>query len=978
MKNQIVKTYIKTPNTSLRKIWFLHFIVCVFGFLFLVFNIANAQYYFSKNKIQYREFPFKTYETEHFTIYFYDGGEHLLEFTSRYAEEYYAKVAADLGFTIKNKIPVVIYNSPNQFSQTNIISDIIEESVGGFSELFKNRVVVPFNGSYKEFQHVIEHEITHIFEFEMFYRSRLASILTSVSDFSVPLWIMEGFSEFLSNEGETDISSEMFMRDLILNNRFIALEILSDYMGYVNYRIGEAFFHYVAETYDRKKVFEFMHTLKNKRNVEAAFKNSFGMSVADFNKKFEDHLKIKYYPQIVKKENFGKIGRILTDHQKDNSVYNTAAAISPTGTKIAFISDRNGYADVYVISAIDGKVIKRLIKGERSSGFESFQILRGGMSWSSDEKFIVMIAKHRGVDNIVVVNYPSGKVKKRLSYKLDGMYTPSLSPDNEKVCFVGLKNGYADIYTARLDNGELTRVTYDYYDDRDPVYAPDGKKITFVSDRPDGDKWLIGAYTLCEVQLNGESVLDTTGKRNIFNRAQKIVVYPNLARSQYLAKPSYTQDMDKVIFVAADSSYNLYVYSISEKRIVSRTDFSGGVYYPSLSNDDQTLALAYFSNFGWNISVIDQPLRNIPSVQTESLYLAQKDWPEYEPFGIEQNKINPYKFKLTPDYAIGQAGYSTGGGGISGQLQLSLSDALGNHQFYLVTDLYQDIANSDIIFNYWYMPRRTDWAVLLFQYFDYPSLYTDYVHIRRNRGFGILASYSLDKFTRLEFGNINYFSYNEIITRYFNSWYLLDSYNEQVFTLSEAFVFDNTFWDDWGPTRGMRMRLESNQSPILSSRKFYTTYLDLRNYYKLGKRYTFATWLYGLHSFGRDKDMYSIGGEIVRGYKYYEFYDNPGASVAFTSLELRHPFIDRLKIAFPLPIELQNIRGVTFLDAAAVFNDSTVLYRAGEGLKDLKIGVGAGIRIQIAYFLLKLDFAKPLSTTENRNWKFYFSLGTDF
>jgi outer membrane translocation and assembly module TamA len=47
-------------------------------------------------------------------------------------------------------------------------------------------------------------------------------------------------------------------------------------------------------------------------------------------------------------------------------------------------------------------------------------------------------------------------------------------------------------------------------------------------------------------------------------------------------------------------------------------------------------------------------------------------------------------------------------------------------------------------------------------------------------------------------------------------------------------------------------------------------------------------------------------------------------------------------------------------------------------LDDLKIGVGAGIRIQISYFFLKFDWARPLSATENNGWKFYFGLGTEY
>ncbi|MEO0075446.1 MAG: hypothetical protein ABIK31_04975, partial [candidate division WOR-3 bacterium] len=624
MKNLKLKKEVLTweGNNSLRIFFvFLILVVCLWSFFF---NITYAQYYFSKNKIQYQDFPFKTYETEHFTIYFYDGGENLLEFASRYAEEFYNKISTDLGFSIKNKIPIVIYNSPNQFSQTNIILDIIEESVGGFSELFKNRIVLPFNGSYKEFQEVIDHEIIHIFEFEMFYRSRLASLLSSASDFVVPLWIMEGFSEFLSNEGEIEINSEIFMRDLILNNRYVPLQNLHDGYGYLNYRIGEAFFQYVALTYDRKRVFEFMHNLKNKRNVESAFKISFGMSVAEFNEKLEHHLKVKYYPQIIKKDNFTEIARLLTNHEKDNSIYNTSPAISPSGTKIAFISDRNGYADVYVISAVDGRVLRRLVKGERSSGFESFHILRGGMDWSSDERMLVLIAKSKGKDNIVILDYPSGRVKKRLSYNLDAIYSPSFSADNQMICFVGIKNGYADIYIARVDNGELNRITYDYYDDRDPIFSKDGKQIIFVSDRPSDNDWQIGAYTLCSAEISYPShaqinFLQSASKREY---APNIKTFENIPRSQYLAKPQMSANDEYIIFVAADSAYNLYVYSISEKRITKRTDFIGGVYYPSLTRDDRRLAISYFNNIGWDIGVIDEPLKNIPDLKTDTLNFA--------------------------------------------------------------------------------------------------------------------------------------------------------------------------------------------------------------------------------------------------------------------------------------------------------------------------------------------------------------------
>lgn len=186
--------------------------------MFWALSICYAQFsYFGKNKVQTRDYEFQSFETENFKILFYPGGEGLAEFAARAAEDFYAKTSQDLNMELEAKVPIIIYLSPGQFAETNVITDLLDEGVGGFSELIRNRIVVPFNGSYRDFYHVIGHELTHIFEFQMFYRSRLAALLGAIQEFQVPLWIMEGFAEFQS--GWVTVNSEIFMRDLVLITR---------------------------------------------------------------------------------------------------------------------------------------------------------------------------------------------------------------------------------------------------------------------------------------------------------------------------------------------------------------------------------------------------------------------------------------------------------------------------------------------------------------------------------------------------------------------------------------------------------------------------------------------------------------------------------------------------------------------------------------------------------------------------------------
>jgi len=937
---------------------------------------AAAQYsYFGENKVQTRDYQFRSYETEHFRVLFYPGGEGLAEFAGRSAEEYYSQISRDLGVEIEGKTPLIVYLSPGQFTETNVILDVIGEGVGGFSELIRNRIVVPFNGSYNDLHHVIGHELTHIFEFQMYYRSRLASLLGAIDEFSMPLWVLEGFAEFQS--GWVNVSSDAFMRDLVVNNRLVPLQNLSDGMGYLVYREGESFFRYVEERYGRKKVYEFMHALRSRRNLEGAFASVFGVTVKRFSSDWEKHLRVKYWPQVVKLDNFERLSRRLTDHAEDGSVYNTAPAISPSGTKIVMISDRSEYVDVYVISAFDGRVLKRLVKGGRSGGFESMHLIRPGVAWSPDEKLIALVTTSGGRDNLALIDYPSGKVRRRVFGGLDAIFCPRFSPDGRQIVFVGVKNGFSDVYTTGVEAGEPTRVTYDIFEERDPVFSPGGDSIVFISDRPDeGESWIPGRY----------AVWIRTGAGDVTRVTD---------RGGQMSHPEFSHSGEHLFYAASDSASNVYVYSLATKRIVRRTNLLGDVSYLTLSRDDRKLAFAYYSNVGWDIAVMLDPLEKIPA-DSGKPYQPPLDTYKFDKAGLDFSRVKPVGFNLSLDYAAGAASYGTGSSsGFAGTVYVAFSDMMGDHRFDLYTDLYGNILTSDFIFRYWHLPRRIDYGFTFFQFQDVRR-YSPYQVLEwsLNRGLQALAAYPFNRFVRLEAGPTAYYSEAERDT-WFDppgiqrpDWYVASQWHEVVFSAQGALVFDNTYWDAYGPARGTRIRLGADAS-FLSRRRFQDVFIDFRDYQRLGRRFVFASRLFGIGSFDVDADQYYLGGIrfleyapgqlVVRGYEPAEFYQDYGPSAATVSFELRYPFIDRLKLAFPLPIEFGGIRGVGFLDAGLVQQESLRIWDTqNRGLDDLKLGVGAGIRVQISYFLLKFDFAKPLSATSDKSWKFILGLGTDF
>jgi outer membrane protein assembly factor BamA len=104
-----------------------------------------------------------------------------------------------------------------------------------------------------------------------------------------------------------------------------------------------------------------------------------------------------------------------------------------------------------------------------------------------------------------------------------------------------------------------------------------------------------------------------------------------------------------------------------------------------------------------------------------------------------------------------------------------------------------------------------------------------------------------------------------------------------------------------------------------------------------------------------------------------------GTRKFLTSFELRYPFIDNLKLTFPLPLYFQQIRGSIFVDMGSVWDeDKKLKFYENDRLKDLKLGFGFGPRLNMGYFILKFDIAWHTDLYDFSKPSYYISLAPDF
>ncbi|HLP42950.1 MAG TPA: hypothetical protein VK465_15680, partial [Fibrobacteria bacterium] len=201
---------------------------------------------FGQNKVQYEQFRWSFYRTAHFDIYFPQGADLIAQFAARHVEDMYRSVSRTVGHTLSGRVPIILHNSHAEFEQTNVIRLPLHEGIGGFTEIFKNRVVLPFEGSYVDFHHVLQHELVHAVMFDMMFGQNAASMVSrQVAQF--PLWVSEGLAEYATLGW--DLGSEFFMVDATTFG-YVAPPT-SDFGGFLAYKGGQLFFHFVETAYGK-------------------------------------------------------------------------------------------------------------------------------------------------------------------------------------------------------------------------------------------------------------------------------------------------------------------------------------------------------------------------------------------------------------------------------------------------------------------------------------------------------------------------------------------------------------------------------------------------------------------------------------------------------------------------------------------------------------------------------------------------------
>lgn len=570
---------------------------------------AGAQFWqtFGQNQVQYDRFKWMVMETPHFLIHYYPEEREGVMDAARMAERSYARLSRMLNHQFREKKPLILYRSRGDFGQNNVTGDL-GEGVGGVTEALRHRILLPFTGDYKSFEHVLAHELVHAFQYDIFARGRAGAGLQTLAQVQPPLWFMEGMAEYLSI-GPGHVLTQATMRDAALNGRLPTIKEMTERPDlYFPYRYGEALWEYVGDRWGDDVIGNIMTAAPNV-GIERAFTRELGLSLEELGEQWREAMQVKHLPQIAQLERARKFSDPLLNQRKTGGFAELfiAPALSPDGKLISFISLGNFlrgevFPDLWLGDAETGKRIKRLVKSTITADFEELRLLYSQSSFSPDGKLLAFTAQREGRDILHVLDVQRRKVIKSYDTGLEWVTSPSWSPDGKQIVVSGTSTGLTDLFIVDVATGNLRRLTNDKYGDLQPAWSPDGRTIAFATERGDHTEldllrlgpWRIALY---DVATGGVTVLTGQDGLNI--------------------NPQWAPDGKSIAFVSDRTGIaNIFLYDLESKEHYQLTNVMGAVsgfteYSPAITwaRDADKLAFTYYEDGDYTVWMTENPRR---------------------------------------------------------------------------------------------------------------------------------------------------------------------------------------------------------------------------------------------------------------------------------------------------------------------------------------------------------------------------------
>src|ERR1700733_2822274 len=446
----------------------LYFFGVLTGLFFFLYQ-ADAQVNtveFGKNRLQYKKFKWKYYQTPNFNTYFYENGQPVAKFVAQIAEKELPGIEQFVEYGLQRRANIVIYNTYNGMEQSNIGLNLDWQTTGGITKLVNNKMVVYFNGDHNNLRLQIRQGIARILVENILFGDDLGEFAANQTLLDLPQWLTDGYIEYAAENWNTVLDDQL--KSAMLSGRYNNFYQFAFERPYL---AGHAFWYYLAEKYKKENVTYFLYLSRVYRNLNNASQRICKKKFKEVLKDFMAQEEEKYEKDIRGRRNFPKGTVSVVENINDHlDFFHFSPNPAPRSQTYAVVQFKHGlYSVVLHENFIYTKVL--LKSGVRS---DAEQI---------DPHYPLLAWDNKGT-RLAVIYWKEGKVRlfvydvvaryKRVVQDLtdfDQVQDFKYMLNDNTLLLSAVRNGQSDIYTYKIEEQKFEQVTNDIFDDLDPSFV---------------------------------------------------------------------------------------------------------------------------------------------------------------------------------------------------------------------------------------------------------------------------------------------------------------------------------------------------------------------------------------------------------------------------------------------------------------------------------------------------------------------------
>ncbi len=156
-----------------------------------------------------------------------------------------------------------------------------------------------------------------------------------------------------------------------------------------------------------------------------------------------------------------------------SNAHDKFATWSPDGSKIAYVSDVTGEEEIYLVNQDGSGEPERLTTGNAAMLF--------GLEWSPDGKKLAYSDKN---GKLYVLDVASKRVQEIADERYGLIGGGAWSPNGGYIAFtLNDASGFSSVYIWSAADGQVRRITGEYFNEFDVAWDPEGNYLYYIADR---------------------------------------------------------------------------------------------------------------------------------------------------------------------------------------------------------------------------------------------------------------------------------------------------------------------------------------------------------------------------------------------------------------------------------------------------------------------------------------------------------------